>query len=114
MKCVECEEIIEFHFMEEINNEMRERQMCFYDNFWARMKDLDESGEYLPIITATYHHYTTGPEDAPKISKGFGGAKATIEFDTGIEVTSTNLWHQGQIPERWQDRFEPNAEVKWQ
>lgn len=116
IECVECGKVIDFYYVKETDDKMRERQMCFKDNFWADLLERDQTGEYVAVVSEKYGHFIPGHEDdSPNSSRGFGGAKVLIKFHTGIEVESTNMWHQGEIPEHWrgEGRFEPNAELEW-
>lgn len=106
MKCIECAETVEFRWVEEVNEDLRRRQMCFLDAFWA--KQLEQPGG---VVTESFSHYRIGAEDARGF-RGFDGRRFFVEFFDGSEVETTNLWGQATVPERWRDRFVPNAKVE--
>lgn len=54
-------------------------------------------------------HYIVGAEDAPNSMRGYGGRKFGIKFNDGRVVITTNLWHQGTIPEAWREKLPNNA-----
>jgi len=41
--------------------------------------------------------------------RGFGGKEFKITFKDGREMTCNNLWHRGEIPERFLERLPDNA-----
>lgn len=86
---------------------MKQRRMCFTCNFWQDQLDLDNSGKRQFAIIDN-HHYVIEP-DTIRGFKGFSGALHKIQFNDGRIVTTKNLWHQGQIPEKWQAKFQNNA-----
>lgn len=92
----------------EINQEMEERGLCFSCNFWHRYwleKDRPD------IVRVKGVHYVIGQEDPlfPTFMRGFGGRKFRFKMNDGRIIESTNVWHQGEIPEKWKDRLPDNA-----
>lgn len=81
---------------------------CFNKNFWT---DLYEKGKATThkCVVVDGTHYIIGPEE-DRGFRGFSGRKFVIRFFDGTEVTTTNLWHQGHVPERFKDMFPNNAE----
>ena len=69
---------------------------CFEIKFWRLIAD--ERDEHVVIGGECY---AVGPEDAPRgCFRGFDGRRFTIRmFATGEVVTTTNLWHQGRVPD---------------
>jgi hypothetical protein len=55
-------------------------------------------------------HYVIGKEDVSYFWRGNGGHKFKIKFSDGEEITTTNLWHQGGIPEELKTILKDNAE----
>lgn len=111
--CIECDTVEELRWVEDRNQELRRRQMCFIDTFWAELLEADKR-HLFAVVTDDYVHYWIGDEDAsPKRGpgRGFDGRRFRVSFKDGRVLWTTNLWHQGTIPENWQDRYIPNAEV---
>ena len=80
---------------------------CFYIDFWndkVKIKN-DEN-----TVRINGKHYHTGNENSRSPFRGFGGDKCVIRFFDGREVVSTNLWHNGTIPESHRELLPDNAE----
>ena len=75
---------------------------CFYCNFWSEIASRRQ--DYL-IIDG--HSYCKGEED--DVYKGMGGRLFYIETNDGWKFKTTNLWHQGKIPDVWRDALPDNA-----
>lgn len=85
------------------------RDLCFDCAFWHEKRVLAESGAALCVrISGT--HYIVGKEDAPRGCKGFDGREFVIKMHDGRRIVTTNLWHQGRIPDRFRDLLPNNAE----
>jgi len=109
--CVECGKVERLRWVESRNDELRRRQTCFTDTFWA---EHSERTDKRRIVTPDFVHYSLGDEDAlPKrgVGRGFDGSKFRVTYTDGRVVWTTNLWYQGSVPEHWRGRFTPNAEV---
>ena len=74
------------------------------DKFWTEKLDIKDEPDAARIDG---EHYMIAPESWK--SKGFGGAEHRIRFDDGRVVTTTNLWHQGTIPEDMREQLPNNA-----
>lgn len=86
-------------------------QYCGECYFWHKFEVLKATPEMARIGGK---HYFIGPElsldELPLKDRGMNGGKVIIRFFDGREVTSTNIWFQGLIPERWRIRLYDNAE----
>ena len=89
--------------------EMESRHLCLHCNFWQNHVDNDAT----VIVIANGEHYIIGDENSTDYFRGFGGAKVTIKFNDGRVVKSSNLWYQGDIPERFRNEMPDNAEIVW-
>ena len=54
-------------------------------------------------------HYTIHPDNMTGM-RGFGGRHFRIIFRDGRTVDTKNLFHQGEIPEKFKTRLADNAE----
>lgn len=121
MNCIHCGTEIELRFMEETNQELLERGECFKCNHFMRLLRSDEEikgkgGTRIVCLRPDVRgvrgrsHYTAYPGGGR--TAGFGGDKWRFKMvDTGSIFESTNLWHQGEIPECLNDHFPINAEL---
>jgi hypothetical protein len=78
-------------------------KLCSDCHFWIKkIKDTAPNR-----VIAKGHHYRIGrPGEA---FPGFAGRKFVINFNDGRQITTTNLWHQGEVPARFRDRLPDNA-----
>lgn len=90
-------------------------KLCFECDFWVRHHDDDMTNRKdHKFVIANGEHYVIEPEDSKETYfRGFGGAKVEIHFFDGTIVTSTNLWYNGEIPDRFRDIMPDNATIKW-
>lgn len=109
LTCKRCGHQETCKYMEHVQKFLEERRLCFKCNFWYEYvlrKDDDN------VVRIDGVHYVIGPEDAPAgCSRGFGGRRFNIKFFKDDAATATtNLWHQGKIPDRFRDELPDNAE----
>jgi len=79
--------------------------------FWAEKVEWLNNGDIYDgckVARINGEHYTIGSETSGM--KGMGGRKYRIKFNNGEVVETTNLWHQGDIPEQLKDILVDNAE----
>lgn len=91
------------------SNEMFEKQLCFSCHFWNEKYEIDQKRKPHTFAVINGSHYYLEP------SKKYGmlgmcGINHKIRFADGFETECNNLWHQGEIPEAWKDKFPNNAE----
>lgn len=78
---------------------------CFEDNYWLeRVNDIKNKNRVI-IDNSVYY---IADENACG-SRGFDGAIFYIHFFDGREVRTTNLWSNGQIPEKYLKQLPDNA-----
>jgi hypothetical protein len=80
---------------------------CFNCSFFLRLCNITQITDSIRI---DHNHYSISPENEPGIMRGYGGRHFRIRLSTGLELETTNLWHQGSIPERFWDRLYDNAD----
>ena len=78
---------------------------CFKKAFWH--EKVDRKDEYLIIEGVCYY---VGDENDKGSFRGFGGRKFFIRKRNGQLLKTTNLWHQGEVPEEFRDELRNNAE----
>lgn len=80
---------------------------CFECSFWFKKINLSEEDKSRQVI-ANGSFYRLGSVHSGPF-RGFGGRKFTVLFHDGRVVGTSNLWHQGEIPERFKGMFPDNA-----
>lgn len=81
---------------------------CFHIEFWNQIIS-DKGNPNRAFIN--HIAYYIGPEESNSPFRGFSGHKFTIRFfDDDSVVTTTNLWDNGDIPEKYWDYLPDNAE----
>lgn len=96
------------NYFEPTKSRMIENSLCFECDHWTGLIIGKDNKDRVRVDGS---HYMIGPENNhPSHCKGFGGAKWKIRFKDGREAETTNLWHQGQIPDIFKDELPDNAE----
>ena len=73
-------------------------------NFWE-----DQLKSRTDAFVIKGEHYRIGSESDPKKFKGMGGAKHIIQAKNGERIVTTNLWHQGTVPEEYRELLPDSA-----
>ncbi|MGW0034703.1 hypothetical protein ACWDXD_33420 [Streptomyces sp. NPDC003314] len=98
----------------------RSDKACFDCRYWQERADWAANGDQTPagispgvLARVNGQHYTIAPmnTDSPAHFLGFGGAQVTFRFHDGREITSNDVWSQGEIPAWWRDRLPDNAVI---
>lgn len=112
--CCKCGEVVDTSkYWEDVASEMEERHLCHSCNFWHNHIENDATVNKDVFVIANGVHYIIGDENSTDYFRGFGGAKVTIKFKDGRVIKSSNLWCQGNIPERFRNEMPDNAEIVW-
>jgi predicted nucleic acid-binding Zn ribbon protein len=77
---------------------------CFKEIFWREIVANKES-----YIIANNNCYQIGNEQPMGGDRGFGGKQFFIELLDGKHFITTNLWHQGSVPEKFMAALPNNA-----
>ena len=110
LNCTICGKEIE---KSSYSNEVLCSSECFRIDFWnEKVEDVNNELEEhkFAIIDGTV--YYIGNENDSKFFRGFGGRKFIIEFNDGTEITTTNLWCNGDVPEDYKGKLPNNAKFK--
>jgi len=106
MKCSTCGKELDM-YEEACRVKLGECSSC---NLWReRLAKINKPNTV--IIDGTF--YTIGDENSTDPFRGFGGDKFVINFKDGRQVTTTNLWCGGDVPEYWKPQFPDNADFDW-
>lgn len=103
--CVECGSTVQATYSDPTKITMVERSLCFMCLFWIEL--VEERGDPRHLVS-NGHHYTIHDENMRGM-RGFGGRKWAVYFHDGRREITTNLWHQGEVPERFRERLPDNA-----
>jgi hypothetical protein len=116
IKCIICNKLEENYFLGDISEEMFNKELCFDCAFWTAIIRSDEINPEKAVVVNN-RHYIIG-EETPRnifqtLGRGFGGSKFIIQFNSGKRLETTNLWHQGMIPDRFRNNLPDNATFIW-
>lgn len=85
----------------------------WYADFWRERIEHPKPGAFV----ADGKHYTIGEDKGgPKEFRGFAGSEATVIYDDGRIVHTTNLWYQGSVPPQVREQVDavvPHATLLW-
>lgn len=98
MQCKKCSGKIEENYSRLLPG------MCFTCTFWT-----EQAQDQRDAVRIDGWHYRIG-EDKGNVFRGHGGKRFTIKFYDGRIVNTSNLWHQGKIPEHFRAELPNNAE----
>lgn len=106
-ECERCGVHVENRFTEDTARGLEERRRCLDCGFWENYeRRRDDSG----MVRIDGQHYVIAGELRPgDCGPGFGGREFRIRFHDGRKVVTRNLWHQGEIPERFRTTLPDNA-----
>lgn len=80
---------------------------CFTKHYWLeRVKNKDSKKQ----VIAKGVIYQIDSENDISSFRGFGGTKFVIHFFDGRKVFTSNLWHNGTVPDEFRDQLPDNAE----
>ena len=95
-------------YCEPTKTNMVERSLCFNCLFWQEYVERKDDPSHIRVDGS---YYVVAPEnDRASLSmRGFGGSRFRIRLSDGKVITTTNLWHQGTIPEHFRSQLPDNA-----
>ena len=79
---------------------------CFTIDYW---NDMILKKDNPNIVRIDGNQYIIGRETDPEYPRGYGGRKFHIRFFDNRLATTTNLWHQGEIPFEYKISLPDNA-----
>lgn len=82
------------------------RHLCHGCDYWTNHVENRDSKLSVRVDGC---HYLIGPEHVGPIGRGYAGRGFVVAFHDGRRVTTTNLWGQGTIPDRWRAQLPDNA-----
>jgi hypothetical protein len=106
--CSCCGKVYGTNYCKPYNTMLITKKLCFNCNFWDEYTHKKDDPK---IARIQGHHYVVEPPSPlPSRMLGFSGREFKVRWHDGREVTTNNLWSQGDIPERFKDRLPDNAE----
>jgi hypothetical protein len=107
--CRECAEGLNDRYMEPYKTQIRERQLCMSCLHWIGYVETRDNPTHL--VVGGLHYVIEPDRDTTKGygTLGHGGARFDIRFFDGREVTTKNLWAQGEVPAHFRDRLVDTA-----
>lgn len=116
-KCKLCGKVEQPYYMEEVRKRLVEQQICFTCDYWMiRVRRIQQRGNKAEVVIIQDEErgpicFCICPEDPEeKVFRGFGGRRFRIRYKDGTIVTTTNLWHNGVVPENFRHLLPVNAE----
>jgi len=107
--CKFCGKHEENRWIKSHHDALLKAQLCSSCHFWHEKIEWRKQNDPKPVVVDGVH-YRIGNESASRLgSRGFSGSKFIIKFFDGRVVESTNLWCQGNIPEKFRDVLTDNA-----
>lgn len=110
--CYKCGEAVDTSkYWKERALELEIASICNTCKFWFNKMFDDIVSHKGSFVIANGSHYIIGDENSADSFRGFYGAKFTVKFFDGRVVKTSNLWHQGEIPEVFKAEMPDNAEL---
>lgn len=106
--CGICHTPFSTRYMREVKETLIKRNLCFNCNFWYEYALVKDNPTHA-IIAGNHYIIGSEEEDTPLKWRGHYGAYFKIRFNDGREIETTNLWHQGKIPQRFKEKLPDNA-----
>lgn len=108
LRCVICGKEME---KSQFSNAPLCSEKCFSKHYWNKL--LKEKDEHI-IIHGKCYYDAGNVENPDNVSfLGCSGQRFWIRFFDGREITTNNLWCQGEIPEAYIDDLPDTAEFFW-
>ena len=105
--CKICGGIVKSTWSEPLKTEIIKKNICHSCHFWMEKVDVVNDKN---IVRIGGEHYTICAESKDAgYFRGFGGRKFVVLFNDSRKITTTNLWSQGTIPERFKELLPDNA-----
>ena len=83
---------------------------CFNEYFWRGKID-EYKKDHSKLVVIDHRCYFIDNERSTSYFRGFGGRKFVIKIkNTNEVITTTNLWFNGDIPDKYQSELIDNAE----
>ena len=113
LTCQWCGEDTILYFADEVIAKLQRQKACHGCGFWLdRIHDDRTVNSDRYVVTQAFHHYIVADENSGRIFRGFGGRPWLVEwFDDRDPTYTTDLWHQGEVPEMFRESMTPNARL---
>lgn len=79
---------------------------CFNKHYWLEFVEKKNDKD---MVRYNGTHYVIGDEDSKSCFRGFDGTRFVVYFNDGRVVETSNLWHQGTIPEEFREELKDNV-----
>jgi hypothetical protein len=103
MKCIICGK--EMERSSYLNADLCS-SVCYTKHYW--LEKIQNKNSLRQVIVNNVMYYI-GDENSNSTFRGFDGALWLIKFNDGRKIRTTNLWHNGEIPEDYRSELPNNA-----
>lgn len=107
--CRRCGKTADGHWAEGCQKRLMADGSCFNCNFWIEKIEIRDRPNVVRV-KGQHHIYKADLPAKQPWPAGNGGSEYRIRFLDGREVTTCNLWNQGDIPEWIRHELPDNAE----
>ena len=108
IRCRECGKHETLRWRSDVNATLAIEHLCHGCHFWTDLFRRGEVGE-IRSVRVDGAHYVIGDGDPRLSMRGYGGRRFVVQFFDGRVIETTNLWHQGFVPEHFRSRLPDNA-----
>jgi hypothetical protein len=105
--CQICGEIENLTYTEERQRQLAHHRICFSCNFWVERFWFHLTDPQSVICNREAYMARDTPLE--RRFRGYGGRKFTFYMLDGRTIVSTDVWHQGEVPEHFSHLLPDNA-----
>lgn len=105
--CVDCGQRDLLGWMDSVRAKLEATGLCHTCLHWAESRQALRAKSWKHFV-AKGSFYTIGDTYE---GQGFGGSRWHVTWPCGHVEDTKNLWHGGDVPERWRERLPDNAEL---
>jgi hypothetical protein len=106
MICIHCSAKIDFRYVASVNQELLDHKECFTCNHFMQRTRMLPNDRHIVINNEMY--WIGDETSSSSLLRGYGGRRFLIIRDNERIVT-TNLWHNGTVPEHLRQYLPNNA-----
>lgn len=106
--CQICGESERLRWIQDVQERLAHHRLCYSCDFWVQRWWLHQTEPERSVICRG-EAYTVGPPG--QSFRGYGGRTWTVVWRDGRTTVTSNLWHQGTVPEHFRHLLPDDAEL---